>query len=75
MKNREAKQPSPTTDYSIRRCDTGEYLQHFSYDKLTFTNKQWDRQYYTRDRAYAMKQALETLYNTIGLTFTVSLDN
>ena len=71
MKNYEAEKAFEA-EYSLRRCDTGEYLQHFSYDKLTFTNKQWDRQYYTRDRAYAMKQALETLYLVDAIIFRVS---
>ena len=63
------------TNYSIRRCDTGDYLRHFSNDKLTFTDNEWEKQCYTRERAEAIKQALETLYASVSLTFNVNLDN
>ena len=71
----EIKNAFVAAGYSIRRCDTGDYLRHFSNDKLTFTDNEWEKQCYTRERAEAIKQALETLYASVSLTFNVKLEN
>jgi len=75
MTAEEIKKAFQDAGYSVRRDDTGDYLRGFTHDKVTYTNSLWEKQCYTRERAYAIKQALETLYASVSLTFNVKLEN
>ena len=75
MTTEEIKKAFQDAGYSVRRDDTGDKVRGFTHDKVTYTDNEWHGMAFTKERAEAVKQALETLYNTIGLTFTVSLEN
>ena len=59
------------TKYSVRRFDTGEFLQNFS-EEPKFSDDQWDKECFSRDKAYAVKRTLETRYAASGITFYVN---